>query len=357
MDIKKMPEIKNISKIGKEKILLLALAGIMLVGASYFENIKDKKVPDSNVKTKTTSNSYETEMENKVEKLLENINGISKVSVVISFKSGSEKILQEDVEDSSGKEKNENRDNINASSKKSTVIFSGNNGEEPYIVKELYPKVEGIAITAKGISDEKKKGQIINMLSALFDVPIHKISVKKILKKNQIIVTALAVLIAVAGYLNYTDNLSKKEKTKEANNNTYDSVYSQDNISDENGEIKSLDGEGLDSSAENSGDDVNGENEKKDGTNQEDLEENQKKKAVTSMTELTKTTDMENTVETLLKAKGFEDVLVTITDKQVDVIVNDAEMDETKKAQIENVVKRKTGIAAKNITITPTNNQ
>ena len=173
MDIKKMPEIKNISKIGKEKILLLALAGIMLVGASYFENIKDKKVPDSNVKTKTTSN-------NKVEKLLENINGISKVSVVISFKSGSEKILQEDVEDSSGKEKNENRDNINASSKKSTVIFSGNNGEEPYIVKELYPKVEGIAITAKGISDEKKKGQIINMLSALFDVPIHKISVLEV---------------------------------------------------------------------------------------------------------------------------------------------------------------------------------
>ena len=57
MDIKKMTEIKNISKIGKEKILLLALAGIMLVGASYFENIKDKKVPDSNVKTKTTSNT------------------------------------------------------------------------------------------------------------------------------------------------------------------------------------------------------------------------------------------------------------------------------------------------------------
>ncbi len=48
------------------------------------------------LKTKTTSNNYETDMENKVEKLLENINGISKVSVVISFKSGSEKILQED---------------------------------------------------------------------------------------------------------------------------------------------------------------------------------------------------------------------------------------------------------------------
>ena len=65
------------------------------------------------------------------------------------------------MEDSSGKEKNENRDNINASSKKSTVIFSGNNGEEPYIVKELYPKVEGIAITAKGISDEKRRDKLL----------------------------------------------------------------------------------------------------------------------------------------------------------------------------------------------------
>ena len=51
-------------------------------------------MPDSNVKTKTTSNNYETDMENKVEKLLENINGISKVSAVISFKSGSEKIFR-----------------------------------------------------------------------------------------------------------------------------------------------------------------------------------------------------------------------------------------------------------------------
>ena len=80
-----MPEIKNISKIGKEKILLLALAGIMLVGASYFENIKDKKVPDSNVKTKTTSNNYETDMENKVEKLL----GMS-ITIVSSAKNDEE---------------------------------------------------------------------------------------------------------------------------------------------------------------------------------------------------------------------------------------------------------------------------
>ena len=43
---------------------------------------------------------------------------------------------------------------------------------------------------------------------------------KKIFKKNQFIVTFLAVLIAVAGYLNYADNLDKKSSAKEANNDT-----------------------------------------------------------------------------------------------------------------------------------------
>ena len=34
---------------------------------------------------------------------------------------------------------------------------------------------------------------------------------KRIFKKNQIIVTALAILIAVAGYINYADSALKKE--------------------------------------------------------------------------------------------------------------------------------------------------
>mgnify|MGYP000590649792 CR=1 FL=1 len=36
---------------------------------------------------------------------------------------------------------------------------------------------------------------------------------KKIMKKNQVIITSLAILIAVAGYLNFADvNLGSKDK-------------------------------------------------------------------------------------------------------------------------------------------------
>ena len=47
---------------------------------------------------------------------------------------------------------------------------------------------------------------------------------KKIFKKNQFIVTFLAVLIAVAGYLNYADNADKKKEAAKVNGTTYESV-------------------------------------------------------------------------------------------------------------------------------------
>ena len=40
---------------------------------------------------------------------------------------------------------------------------------------------------------------------------------KKIFKKNQVIITALAIMIAVAGYINYSDNhlgIDKRMKRK-----------------------------------------------------------------------------------------------------------------------------------------------
>ncbi len=177
MDLKKVLEIKNI---GKEKLILLAAAGILLVGASYFENIREDKGRIEKEDTENDSD-YQTMMEEKVKNLVENIKGISKVSVVISLQSGSEKILQEDEDNALSSDKEgESKKSNSSSTKKSTVIFSQDNGEEPYVVKELYPKVEGIAITGKGFFDETLKSQIMNMLSSLFDVPLHKISVLEI---------------------------------------------------------------------------------------------------------------------------------------------------------------------------------
>jgi stage III sporulation protein AG len=178
INLKKMMEIK---KIGKEKLILLVVAGIMLIGASYFESERDiGQIQETETISEIQDTEYQNNLETKVTEMIKSIKGVSNVSVMITLKSGKEKILKEDSENSVSDGKQENSSESSSNQKKNTVIFENENGESPYVVKEIYPQVEGIAVMGKGISNSARKEEIINMLSALFDIPIHKISVIEI---------------------------------------------------------------------------------------------------------------------------------------------------------------------------------
>lgn len=81
------------------------------------------------------------------------------------------------------------------------------------------------------------------------------------------------------------------------------------------------------------------------------LTDEQKQDAVDSMVEMTVIAEKESAAEILLEAKGFSGVVVSIADDMVDVVVNAVELSDVQRAQIEDIVKRKTGISAENIVI------
>ena len=83
------------------------------------------------------------------------------------------------------------------------------------------------------------------------------------------------------------------------------------------------------------------------------LTDEQKQAAVDEMISLTDTAEREAAAEMLLEAKGFTDVVVSITDNAVDVVLDMGDVTDAKRAQIEDIVKRKTNINAENIIITP----
>ena len=200
---------------------------------------------------------------------------------------------------------------------------------------------------------------------------------KKIFKKNQIIVTVLAILIVIAGYLKYTD-ANFNDKNKEVTNEIYESTYGTDDILS-NGEIASLDenetGEAVEETTLQPGEAVMTSSKLTDFIiqaridreqirsknketllkviNDETVSEKEKTSAVEAMVEITKSSELENTIETLLEAKGFSNVIVTLSDNQVDVIIDEQEITDQKRAQIEEPIKRKTDISADKIVITP----
>lgn len=239
---------------------------------------------------------------------------------------------------------------------------------------------------------------------------------KNMMKKNQIMITALAIMIAIAGYLNFAGSRISEEEimetgadsavtAKEDAPDTEDTqVASLFEISDEdmeaaeNYDIASLDSDVVseepdyldetmqESMAENTGDELSDQSvpgeavftssssldslsgakllkEQVRARNKETLLEiinnvnisdEQKQEAIDGMIAITDAAEKETAAEILLQAKGFDDAVVSIAEGMVDVVINTSDLTEAQRAQIEDIVVRKTGIGAENIVISTT---
>lgn len=203
---------------------------------------------------------------------------------------------------------------------------------------------------------------------------------KKIVKKNQVIITSLAILIAVAGYLNFADvdlGFKDQETSTDSSSILEDVDY---DLTDETALLDENGADGLESGAEADETGTPGEavltaasdfaaqaklsREQVRSKNKADLQEiinssdigdEQKQEAVNTMVAMTDTAEKEAAAELLLEAKGFENAVVNLTGETADIVVPESDLDDAKRAQIEDIVKRKTGIAAENIVITPLN--
>ena len=189
---------------------------------------------------------------------------------------------------------------------------------------------------------------------------------KHIMKKNQIIITALAIVIAVAGYLNYSGNqlqeamvqntIDEEQVLMENGIDTAD-ISDAEEITDTPGEavLTSLTGASFSAEAKLTREQLRAQNKETlmEVINNESIDEAQKQNAIDSITSLTEQAEREAAAELLLDAKGFEGSVVSITDGSVDVVINMAEITDAQRAQIEDIVKRKTEIAGENIVITP----
>jgi len=75
--------------------------------------------------------------------------------------------------------------------------------------------------------------------------------------------------------------------------------------------------------------------------------------AQTRKLEITRRMEQEVTVEGLLRAKGFSDAIVTLSDSTVNVVVSDAVLTEAQAAQILQIVMDETNMTAQNVKIIP----
>ncbi|WP_352401119.1 SpoIIIAH-like family protein [Anaerotignum sp.] len=206
-----------------------------------------------------------------------------------------------------------------------------------------------------------------------------------VIKRNQVVVTALAVMIAAAGYLNFQESKSSEgtqtalQLTEEGDAAAVVSDYAtlpDDVAADEVGldpitaEVSDTTGdgaavfvsaeavqEGSQFFAEAKLDREQARAKQKDilteMMNNENVSQGQKDKCGNSMLQLQERIEKETAAEAMIEAKGFKEAYVRIDDQTVDVVVDKATLTDAEVAQIEDIVKRKTGFKADQIRINP----
>ncbi len=212
------------------------------------------------------------------------------------------------------------------------------------------------------------------------------------IKKNQVIISALVVMIAAAGYLNYIDStggVSEVMVTDESELALSDDVAFTDDdvaIASDSSEVTTAQTaeaetkdkkEKTDEAADPDAGEAVFVNSSQDSSyfvqakldreqsrskqkdmlsemlNNEKINDEQKNEVTTAMLQIQQRIEKETAAESMIKAKGFGDVYVRIDDDTVDVVVDKAELTDAEVAQIEDIVKRKTGVSPDKIRITP----
>lgn len=173
-----MAEKKKITlkEIGTDKLILIGICGIALVVLSFpsKNSSESKKNEDVNIVSQTVTNDFCETNEERLRSIIEKIDGVESAEVMITLKASSEKIVLKDNPYEQEKSKEEER---YVYSDASVIVEDSDGNMSPYVVKELEPKIEGIAVIYKGKNDGEIPYKITSVIMALFEIESHKISV------------------------------------------------------------------------------------------------------------------------------------------------------------------------------------
>lgn len=203
--VMKRIELKKLgfSKWKKEQIVVLFIIGVLLMvitlpvknddgegkdsGLSLTNNTDQTAASGEDSAQSAWKNSwelqmqYEKQMEDQLKSCLEQVDGVGKVQVMITFTGTAEQVLAKDQESTSNQENTEDgfASSSNMESTETTVLEEVDGNLSPHVIKEVSPLVKGVFVVAEGGNDPTVKQNICDAVMALFSIESHKIMVVK----------------------------------------------------------------------------------------------------------------------------------------------------------------------------------
>ncbi len=179
--------IRELFKKDKKTLINLATAfiiGLALIGGSLF--FKPESEPEANAPpVKVETAEYEDKLERKLEEILSSVSGVGSVKVMLTLSQGREIVIVDDtsVDESATKETDTDGRSIevhNKNIREQTVLVTDKNGvDQPIVIKEIRPQIEGVIIAAQGGDDPNVRSALTKATVAVLGVEPHKVEILK----------------------------------------------------------------------------------------------------------------------------------------------------------------------------------
>lgn len=190
-------DLEKLRHMRKDQLLIFFLVGVLLLVIALPSGTKEKEKDSRHseidgeeaVGTQAEEQDYARYLERRLEETLSQLDGAGNVRVMVTLQSSAQKIVEKDTqgerdaiteEDSQGGR----RTSENTSHQETTVYEGmGKKSQEPYVSKELTPRVEGVVVLAEGGENALVKRNITEAIQALFGIDTHKIRIIKMSEK------------------------------------------------------------------------------------------------------------------------------------------------------------------------------
>ncbi|MBQ8382467.1 MAG: hypothetical protein IJX47_04590 [Clostridia bacterium] len=139
-------------------ILLVGLAvGVMLL---FLGGKSEEEAPITVAEDTFSFEAYEKELASRLEEMIARLDGVSDVHVMLTL----EQSYAEELAGEGGEY---------------LTVRESDGGQETVTLSRTAPKVKGVAVICKGGNSSKHQQEIISLLSALLELPTHRIFVSE----------------------------------------------------------------------------------------------------------------------------------------------------------------------------------
>lgn len=165
--------------------IIILIITVLIINTMWSSSDKkeNKKNNDTSSKTLASVNVTEAtkqdDLEDRLENILQSINGVGKVKVLLKYSESSTVVaMYNETSSESSTEENDkdgSRKNVMESESKKEIVYSDEN--KPITEKVIMPVIEGAIITAEGAANGNIKSSIVSAVEAITGLAVHKIQV------------------------------------------------------------------------------------------------------------------------------------------------------------------------------------